>query len=299
MTIELRLATDPDHVMIRLREDWHMVGEDSCDCAARAFGQMCSHLKLVKGLGGVEKVRAALEKDERRMVRTERRTNGERAAAHNRESDITDFNELKDETMKALTPTMGIFGPCRLSYMHVFKPRMNEMKGEEEYGVVLLIPKQPNDFNTEPAPSIKLVADMIKAAAAEKFGASVAQYDRPLKDGDKELNNEGEPRYPGYWYIRVTAKVDYPPVLIDGNRKAVTNGFESGDWGIVKASFYGYDFKGRKGVSAGLRAIQFVAKDEPFGTATDPTAVANEFDVVAGAATASPSNDEEDDPFAD
>jgi len=200
---------------------------------------------------------------------------------------------------KLITPTMGIFGPCRLSYLTVFKPRMNELKKEEQYSVVLLFPKKDNDFCKDANANIQFVAQMIKTAAAEKFGDSVKKYEIPMKDGDVETDSEGEPKHPGYRYMRVMAKVEYPPVLIDGNRRPVTGGWESGDWGIIKCSFFGYDFQGKKGVSVGLRAIQFVAKDEPFGSSSDPATVANEFDEVAGyVAPNSSTSDEEDDPFA-
>jgi hypothetical protein len=72
MTIELTLAADPEFVLVRLREDWHLVNNDECNCTARSFGNVCSHLKLLHGLGGFEVVRKALERDERRKVKAQK-----------------------------------------------------------------------------------------------------------------------------------------------------------------------------------------------------------------------------------
>lgn len=204
--------------------------------------------------------------------------------------------------MKQSSATEAIFGPCRMSYMNVFKPRKNDLKGgAEEFGAVLLIPKEPSEFCPQAKDLPRFVAGVIKAAYNSKFGEAPKKYDQPLKDGDKEENSEGDPKYPGFWYLRVSAKGEYPPVLIGGDRKPVTSGWESGDWGNVKVNFYGYDFQGKKGVSGGLRAIQFVAKDEPFGSSTDPNTVANEFDEVAGYKSPSAATDDENpddyDPF--
>lgn len=214
--------------------------------------------------------------------------------------DETEESE-KPTDMKELMPTLGIVGPCRFSYMHVFRPRKNELSNEEEYSVVLLIPKEPNEKCPDPKENIDGVAKMIKQAAAFKFGEAEKKYDRPMKDGDAEGPNGEDPKHPGYWYLRAKAGVDYPPVLIGGDREKVVGGWESGDWGKAKVNFYAYDFKGRKGVSCGLRAIQFLYHDERFGAVTDPVSVANEFDTVANAdkAQVAPEQDPNFDPFAE
>lgn len=162
-------------------------------------------------------------------------------------------------------PGKGTIGPVRLSYMSVFKPRMNVMKGEEEFSAVLLIPKQANEFCKDGKAVGKAANDLIKAALEAKFGPNVPKWETPLKDGDTETDNEGNPRNPGYWYIPVSAKKDFPPLLIDGNKQPVTSGWQSGDWGKVNVQFYAYEFQGKKGVGAGLRGVQFLRHDEPLG----------------------------------
>lgn len=163
--------------------------------------------------------------------------------------------------------TEGVVGLCRLSYMNVFKPRLNGNNDKVEYSVTLLIPKVKNDFCTDPTGILKKLKAMCDAALANKFKKNIPDdWANPLKDGDKEKNKKtGGPRHPGYWYINASANEDFPPLLIDGARNKVTGGWVSGDWGHVKLNMFGYDAKGNQGVSAGLRAIQFLRHDEPLG----------------------------------
>lgn len=194
--------------------------------------------------------------------------------------------------------TEAVLGPFRLSYLSVFKPRHNEMKGVEEYSATLLVPKEPNEFCKDPKGLCKSVAALIKGALENKFGKAPAKWDNPFKDGDTETNNDGEPKHPGYWYCNTRASIDYPPALIDGKRNKVFDGWQSGDWGFAKLKAYAYEFEGKRGVGLGLRAIQFTHHDEPFGS-SDPT---SGFEEVAGAdgprvETAAPETDDAFDPF--
>lgn len=209
--------------------------------------------------------------------------------------------------MKQITATNIIVGPARLSYLAAFKPRHNDLRGEDEYSVVLLIPKAPSQFCQAPKAELEGVAKAITAAAQEKFKEIPKVLDRPLKDGDKEFNGEGEAKYPGYWFLGARSSVEYPPVLIGGDQNPVVDGWVSGDWGKVQVNLFGYDFKGKKGVGASLRAIQFLYHDEPFGQTADPATVARQFDPVEDAdsgathsvAAAAQSGPDEYDPFQD
>lgn len=159
-----------------------------------------------------------------------------------------------------------LIGPVRLSYLSVFKPRKNDLNGEMEYSVRLLIPKTPTDKCPNPKALAKIAADAIKAAAVAKLGDKISNYDNPLRDGDTELDANDNPKEPGYWYINAKAKEDYPPDLLNASRIPATAemGWQSGDWGKVALTFYGYDQK-KKGVGCGLRGIQFLYKDEALG----------------------------------
>lgn len=200
-------------------------------------------------------------------------------------------------------PTQGIIGPVRFSYLTAFKPRMNNGRTPPvmEYGVLCLIPKEANEFCPDPAKVKTEIQAFIKNAAATKFGAGVKGLKTPLKDGDKADNEGDEPPHPGYWFMRASCKEEYPPLCFDGNGAVVSGGWESGDWGKVKVSFFAFDKEINKGVSAGLRAFQFLFKDEPLGNTSDPVVVANEFGVVPGAHSGGTQSEPaaEYDPFSD
>lgn len=168
--------------------------------------------------------------------------------------------------MKKLTETVVIIGPARISYANVFKPRHNDLSKKDEYSCVLLIPKTANDKMPDPATEVKELRASIKAAVESKFpGIDKTKWDNPLKDGDIETNDEGEPKFPGYFFIRAKACAEYPPLVIGPDRSPVGGGWDSGDWAKVKVSLYAWEFAAKKGVSAGLRAVQFVFHDEKFG----------------------------------
>jgi hypothetical protein len=202
-------------------------------------------------------------------------------------------------------PVNLVVGPVRLSYLHVFKPRPHFSKeGVEEYSATLLIPKEPTKQCPNPREVGKQISDLVKNLVLGEWGdLKPAQYKNPLKDGDTECSaTTGEPKHPGYWFIRVASRAGddwMGPVLIDGDRKHVKGpgAWEAGDWGRVKIRLYAYD-NGSKGIGAGLEAVQFLYKDEPFGKAQNPDAIAAEFDVDPNAdkPTAS-AYVEEEDPF--
>lgn len=205
-------------------------------------------------------------------------------------------------TTEAKPTNTIIVGPVRLSYLNVFKPRLNNLNGKSEYSAVLLIPKKPNEFNSDPAATYKQIKDKMAEIAKDRFGSNTRGVSISLKDGDAVTDEYPEPKQPGYWYMNVSAKDEFPPGLIDGDRNPAKPGeWVSGDWGLVKLAFYAYDQNVKKGVSAGLRAIQFIKKDEPLGASCDNT---DGFDVVPGADKPKPVSDHYDpdtdgDPFAD
>lgn len=196
--------------------------------------------------------------------------------------------------MKQINETTINIGPVRLAWMHVFKtrPKMNR-PDEHEYAVTILIPKKRVAHNGTPELDVKGCQAVIAAVAADK---GFKKYRNPLKDGDEETNSEGDPKWPGMWFMGATAGEDYPPLLIDGKQEKVKGGWKSGDWGVVQVRFYGYDHPtGGKGVSAGLAAIQFLYHDEPLGGGGPPSPAS--FDKVTDADESDYTDFEAPDPF--
>lgn len=177
-----------------------------------------------------------------------------------------------------------IVGPVRFSYMNVFRPKLNTNNGRMQFSTVVLIPKKSSDRCPDSEQIIRDLNEAIDNAAEDKFGNKVpANLRRPLRDGDAEKNDDGSPKYGGFWFMNSYADEDRGPVLFHGaDRRHVLPEDEklwkSGDWGYVKLNFYGYDQKGNKGVGAGLQSIRFTRHDTPLGGGTTS---ASEFPEVA------------------
>jgi hypothetical protein len=161
--------------------------------------------------------------------------------------------------------TKVVTGKVRFSFVHVFEPQARD--GEDpKYSVTLLIPK--NDAET--LKKIKAAIAEAREAFCAKNGAK-ALPDKPkhtLHDGDGEREN-GEsfgPECKGCYVITVSSK--NKPVVVDSFRNEITDPGEvySGCYGRASINFYGYSNKGKRGISAGLLALQKLSDGEPFGT---------------------------------
>jgi Enterobacter phage Enc34, ssDNA-binding protein len=174
----------------------------------------------------------------------------------------------------------AIIGPVRLSHMHVFKARANKLRKCDEYSVVLLIEKTDTEL-------LKFVRERLQHGLLKVFGKPIAKYDSCLKDGDTEIDNDGEPKYPGHMFISTRIDLDQPPVILSPKSIPLdlndAPNWVSGDWGYVKLDIFGYENE-KNGVSTRLKAVQFSAKGIPFGKAPpDAEQVAGEFGEVEGA----------------
>ena len=162
--------------------------------------------------------------------------------------------------------TKVVTGKIRFSFCNVFEPKAPVGGGEPKYSVTLLIPK--NDTTT--LGKIKQAIGEARANFCAKNGANAlpAQPVTSLHDGDG-VRASGEPFGPeckGCMVISVSSKVK--PVVVDAFGNPVTNPTEvySGCYGRASINFYGYNRAGKKGISAGLLAIQKLSDGEPFGT---------------------------------
>lgn len=199
--------------------------------------------------------------------------------------------------MKKLNDSIAIVGNVRLSYLAVFKPKLNDLKGAKEYSAVLLFPKVDCIEAPSAQQEIKDVVAFIKDVVFSKWGDKPpAKLRNPMRDGDTEVGSDGEPKYPGYMFMSVSAKEEYPPMVIDPERNPVGSGWNSGDWGKAKLKFFAYDKNGNRGVSAGLLALQFLVHGEPLAGGG---ASADGFDDESSASSGSQTAGDEYDPFGD
>jgi len=162
--------------------------------------------------------------------------------------------------------TKFVTGKVRFSFCHVFEPQAPVGGGDPKYSVTLLIPK------SDAATMAKIQAAIQEARDnfCKKNGASAlpAKPTHTLHDGDG-LRPGGDPFGPeckGCWVITVSAK--QKPVVVDSFGNQITDPGElySGCYGRASINFYGYNKAGKKGVSAGLLAVQKLHDGEPFGT---------------------------------
>lgn len=151
--------------------------------------------------------------------------------------------------------TKVVTGKARGSYVNVFRPRMNDMSGKEEYSMSLLIPKSDDK-------TIGKINDAVKEAAAKKFGDKIpAKFRHPLRDGDEERPEDAA--YKNHYFLNV--KSQQKPGIVDKNRQEVIDSgdFISGDYCRVSMNAYSYDVSGNRGCAFGLGNVQVIAKGEP------------------------------------
>lgn len=156
---------------------------------------------------------------------------------------------------------MAIVTPIfRASYPNLFKPKLNELNGKEEYSVMALFPK-----GADLSPLKKLAQEALE----EKWGKDKSKYPTNLRSpfrDQKELMKDGKMR-PGTedGAIFINLKAKQKPQVVDQNVQPILDQAEFYPGVFAKASVtaYAYDNKGNRGVAFGLGNIQKVKDGEP------------------------------------
>ena len=161
-----------------------------------------------------------------------------------------------------VTDNKVVFGPCRLSYTHLFSKYAPE--GDAANGKFManvLIPKE----ETETINAIKqAIENGKKSAIVSKWGGKEPKkLDMPLRDGD--VDKEDDDVYAGHFFVN--AKSNVRPGIVDKNRAPIVDEDEiySGVWAIVSVTFYGYDVSGNRGVACGLNNVMKFKDDDRLG----------------------------------
>lgn len=167
----------------------------------------------------------------------------------------------------------------RLGYLHAHRPHKNSQSGKDEYSVQIMIPKA----NVEDHKAAVEAFEAQKKAFFPK-GMLPPKFHNPIKDGDKDVNQKGEPlKVPGFWLIAAKTSAyelmpdgktqdlgrpTTPPGVVgttkgaDGKLKSLSEReIKSGDWGRVSVNFKGYT-TGDSGVGVYLNNIQMVQEGE-------------------------------------
>lgn len=163
--------------------------------------------------------------------------------------------------------TKIVTGKVRFSYAYLFEARASQQGGDDaKYSVALLIPKS----DTTTLGKIKQAMQEARDNFCNRNGANTipAKFNHTMHDGDG-LRDSGDPygdECKGHYVITVSSK--QKPVIVDRAGNPIIDATEvySGCYGRASINFYGYNTNGKKGVSAGLLAVQKLADGEPFGT---------------------------------
>lgn len=154
-----------------------------------------------------------------------------------------------------------VFGPCRLSYTHVFAKYAPDGDTDNgKYMTNVLIPK-------DEAETIKAIKEAIgaakKSAIVSKWnGKDPKKLDMPLRDGDEKDDDDV---YEDNFYLN--AKGTTRPGIVDKHKVPIVDEEEmySGVWAIVSVTFFGYDVSGNRGVACGLNNLMKFKDDEHLG----------------------------------
>lgn len=143
-----------------------------------------------------------------------------------------------------------VFGPCRLSYTHLFeKHSFDGDPANGKYSTNILIPKT----EAETVKAIKrAIENAIKAAEVSKWkGKRPKNLTSPLLDGDEKDDEV----YAGHYYLN--AKCSTRPGVVDRDRTPIVDEEEiySGVWAVVSVTFFGFDVSVNKGVACGLNNV--------------------------------------------
>lgn len=159
-------------------------------------------------------------------------------------------------------------GEARLSYVHLFKPYAAMQGQEEKFSVTVLVPK--TDTDTMNRINAAIEAAKQRGISDKWNGQCPPIVPTPVYDGDGVRPSDGMefgPECKGHWVFTASAKVDYPPEVVDKQGNPIINQSEvySGIYGRVNVTFYPYAFGGKKGIGCGLGPVQKLRDGEALG----------------------------------
>lgn len=167
-------------------------------------------------------------------------------------------------------------GPVRIAFPALFSPKVDKESGKTAYGGTLLF---------EPGADIEPLKVAVRETAVAKWpGITPAQLQLPF--ADQSLKAAHSPQYAKTFttgvYINASTQFG-PAVLLPNGDVATTDSkaFYAGMICRVKLNAYAWEFKGKRGVSFGMIALQKLADGERWGGAGEAT---SGFGPVAGAA---------------
>lgn len=167
-----------------------------------------------------------------------------------------------------ITPTVKdtkvVFGPCRLSYTHVFTKYAPDGDTDNgKYMTNVLIPKSEKETVKALQQAIEVAK---KSGIVSKWGGKEPKnLELPLRNGDTDKDDEV---YEDCFFIN--AKSSTRPGICDKNKNPIVDEEEiySGVYAYVSVSFYPYDKNGNRGIACGLNNIMKFKDGERLGGRT-------------------------------
>lgn len=160
-------------------------------------------------------------------------------------------------------------GPVKVCYVNVFEARSSFEGTEPKFSVRILIDKTDPNLEELLTGVNKAIANAVSISKEKgKFSKGFPATGKiPLKDGDLNLNGDGNPVHPGYWYMDAKAQESDKPGVVDIHHNPIMDKSEvySGCYAVLSLAMYGYDAPANKGISCGLSHFMKVSDGEPMG----------------------------------
>lgn len=150
------------------------------------------------------------------------------------------------------------FGPVRLSYPNIFKPKMND-QGVEKYSASFLIPKKDKATILKLQKAVKSV--FVNSKDILKTDNFKSLKHTAIRDGDEERSEDEA--YEGMYFVN--ANSDMPPGVLNEKKEKALGPTEiyPGCWVYASITLFAFNKKGNRGIGVGLNNIMKCKDDEP------------------------------------
>lgn len=160
----------------------------------------------------------------------------------------------------------------RVAFPNVFKPRKNDLNGNDEYSLVALFAKDAD---------LSVLKTAAMEAAKTKWGDDQSKWPKNMKSPFRDQGEKKKQNDKGDWvlpdgYVEgatfLTLRSTQKPGVVDQQVQEIidTSEFYGGCYALASINAFAYDQKGNRGVSFGLGNIQKVKDGDPFGNRTKP-----------------------------
>lgn len=163
--------------------------------------------------------------------------------------------------------------PCRLSYAHVWEPRIEEDGSKGKYSAALIIPKSDTATLAKIDKAVKAAIQEGKSKLANSQGVVPKNIKLPLRDGD----DHGDEAYEDAMFLNASSK--RKPGIVNRQVEKIYDEEEvySGCYCNVTVNFYAFHTGGNRGIAAGLNNIQKLRDGERL---SGGSTAESDFDVI-------------------